>query len=409
MKKLISMALALMLITSLFAGCDRETPVVSSPAETQAPAPESYALPEKFTGDWTGVDGFLHVTADASIETPYGLKIPTAAVEKKQITQADADGLLDALIGDAPLYGTDEKEVSRNLSPQEYWGMSLDDCYAETENGRVVVVIFNPETNGSSVIFSTDHYANTMHPQAIPAEEAPVISQEEAIQIADGLLEKLGLTHYLCQNARAITFVDGDPNRIDEDGIQVPLEESLGGGYDLFYVPSVSGIPAVITENAWGSSTPDNEHIESTWPYEYIRIAVNDQKQVVFFKWESPQEVSEVQNDASTLLPFQQIAEVFPDLIMTVNMRLTEINAINGFDVYDEFKVDKVELNFMRIRDKYNCQEGTYVPVWDFWASTSSHTEEEAYQYINEMEPRHKIVLTLNALDGSIIDRELGY
>lgn len=409
MKKPISMALSLILITSLFAGCGQDTPGVSMPAETPAPAPaaevESYQLPKKFTGEWTGVDGFLHVTADASIETPYGLKMPTATVKKKQISQADADKLLNLFLGDAQLYENSGKKAARTLKEGTY---ALHNCYAETDIGKIDVSIRNPETDGSSVLFSLEHYANLMAPNTIPAETPPVISQEEAIQTADALLARLGLTHYLCQDAAAVTFWDGNSDRYEEDGTGDPFGEELGGGYDLFYVPSVGGIPAVITGGN-GSSTPDNEHIESIWPYESISISVNDRKQVVFFEWESPQEIPEVENVASKLLPFQAIADAFPDLIMTANLRRSEVNAINGFDVYDEFQVDKVELNFMRIRDKYNCQEGTYIPVWDFWATTSSHTEEEAYLYINDMEPRHEIVLTINALDGTIIDRKLGY
>ena len=63
----------------------------------------------------------------------------------------------------------------------------------------------------------------------------------------------------------------------------------------------------------------------------------------------------------------------------------------------------------MRIRDKYDDTQGRIVPVWDFWGTARWYTEDDAYQGLINDEGAHTIVLTINALDGTVIDRELGY
>ena len=57
----------------------------------------------------------------------------------------------------------------------------------------------------------------------------------------------------------------------------------------------------------------------------------------------------------------------------------------------------------MRIRDKGSLQ-GTIVPVWDFWGTwTWYDADKQPESYTTQP------MLTLNAIDGSVVDRQLGY
>ena len=419
MRKHIFTGLFLILITSVLSGCSQDAPVASTPVETQNPvlAAGEYVLPAAFTGEWTGVDGFLHVTADAKVETPYGLKIPIAAVEKKQITQEDADKLMDEFIGDAQLYKeyrgdwadmpeNYEEKISRKLQKNPFQSYELKGSYAETELGRAHIQIENNQGFPSSFIFSVNRYGDLNHPKAFETAKTPPLSEADAMAAAEVVLNHLGLQHYLCQEATPVAYLLNGPTPHNADGAEDFFQTT---GYNLRYVPGVEGCPAAILDQAYGSSREENLGIDSSWTFETIDISINANKEIVFFKWYSPQEKPELISEKAKLLPFLEISSCFPDLIMTKNRELSEINAINGFDVYTEVRVDKVELNFMRIRDKYNFEEGIYIPVWDFWGTTSSYTEDEDHFYINNMEPQHEIVLTINALDGTIVDRELGY
>lgn len=58
----------------------------------------SLELPEKFTGDWSGVDGCVVVHADAEFDLPDAMSVPTAIVERKPFSQADADRMLEVFM-----------------------------------------------------------------------------------------------------------------------------------------------------------------------------------------------------------------------------------------------------------------------------------------------------------------------
>ncbi len=83
MKKIISLFLLAAMVLTLLAGCQKtpDTPaVIQKDQEQMLIAAEqgkdnsallaALEVPERFTGDWTGVNGLVHVTADAEIVLP---------------------------------------------------------------------------------------------------------------------------------------------------------------------------------------------------------------------------------------------------------------------------------------------------------------------------------------------------
>ena len=72
--------------------------------------------------------------------------------------------------------------------------------------------------------------------------------------------------------------------------------------------------------------------------------------------------------------------------------------------------IKDVRLGYTRIYDPgADNTTGLLVPVWDFFGSREIHTEYEgeAIEYtIGDKSMSH---LTVNAVDGTIIDRSLGY
>ena len=72
--------------------------------------------------------------------------------------------------------------------------------------------------------------------------------------------------------------------------------------------------------------------------------------------------------------------------------------------------ITKVSLSLMRIRDK-GFLRGTIVPVWDFWGTSDWYdAEPNAYGYQEKgMNYDFQPMLTLNAVDGTVVNRQLGY
>ena len=80
---------------------------------------------------------------------------------------------------------------------------------------------------------------------------------------------------------------------------------------------------------------------------------------------------------------------------------------IDGTQMKIDFQINEVRLGYMRVREDGSAGEGTMIPVWDFIGTRGITYEGEEAAY-DEASAFHSWI-TVNALDGTIISRELGY
>ena len=102
------------------------------------------------------------------------------------------------------------------------------------------------------------------------------------------------------------------------------------------------------------------------------------------------------------LLPFAEIQNVFQEMIVK---KYEDFFAES--DVKVEFEIDEVRLGYMRVMEKGNTSEAQMVPVWDFFGKETLRYPDMGEPYISDWPYESR--LTINALDGTIIDRGLGY
>ena len=182
-------------------------------------------------------------------------------------------------------------------------------------------------------------------------------------------------------------------------------------GFPIAHCPQYEISPSGdtwIIPSLTGTASPENEQSVGYWGYERITIYVNENG-VVYFSWQNPYSEPEIQTADSQLMSFSDVSDIFAKMIMVKNSNQKVINDKNGFVVINSIDIDKVSLNMMRIRDKNNYEQGLLVPVWDFWGTISYELEDEAYRDVVYNGKYYSIHLTVNAIDGTIIDRELGY
>ena len=80
-----------------------------------------------------------------------------------------------------------------------------------------------------------------------------------------------------------------------------------------------------------------------------------------------------------------------------------------GIEPSVTFNVKSIELNYMIIPEKDNLESYIAVPVWDFIADMD-YDEEYMTQEDTILVGREEIsIVTINAIDGTIINREQGY
>ena len=428
----------------------------------------SLELPEKFTGEWTGVEGYVAVHADAEIDLPEDIEsVPTAVVESKTFSQNDADKMLEVFMdgntlwqeqgmtkqmaqnqlehyqaiqrGDIPYEhdGTIEDvprlieyyeellktglpdeserfEASTTFEKVDEWNDGSIKGYAEVDGNIVHASIFNAARNEDKACFYVDGYGDVNSCNFYGEDgTTPALTEKEAIEIANALMKEIGNGSFVCSQIRPGVFFND---------IQTANNGIFDNGYEMEFVRTVNGFPIAHLAryeispegDTWmipalmGTGSPENEAYVGTWGYERITIYVNKDG-VVYFSWLNPYNEPEIKAANAQLMNFSDISDIFAKMIMVKNSDVAVINEKNGFNVIHNIDIDNVSLNLMRIRDKNNFEEGLLVPVWDFWGTISYELEDEAYRDVVYDGKYYSIHLTVNAIDGTIIDRELGY
>ena len=159
----------------------------------------------------------------------------------------------------------------------------------------------------------------------------------------------------------------------------------------------------------YGCSEETNPDTVSWW-MENVQIKVGKDG-ILSFTWTAPSTEPVVKETQSALLPFEEIASIADTMLPIVivgpkETPLVDLDRINGFDTHMDVEITKVSLTLMRIRDKGSLQ-GTIVPVWDFWCTWSWYDVDKAEDQHGNFTTQP--MLTINAVDGSIVDRQLGY
>lgn len=468
MKKKTMRMLSAALAVTLLSGCGAAQ--TSTPAETSVnqamlleksaqPQEGAYTFPEKFTGDWTGQEGKLTIHADAQVVAELGTALPTATVEPREFNQEDVDNLLKVFLKGEPLYShvQTKQELQGHLdyinspdwtsdpgkpsdpaslearrkelnawytaeiakAPEEkpiLHGFSDSDDpkriggTATVDGTEWEVSIRNDIDGGwtSAYIERTDY---KYRDYTIPLPDA---SKEESIARGNALIQALGLQNFVLTDAQQWT-------------VELPGDN---GVWRLYYAPTVNGIPVPgvrqdITQTHdgtvyqdyqyWDYACKDSENPDTvSWYLENILLDVGKDG-VLCFAWTAPSTQPVVQQAQSALLPFEEIASIantmLPEVIVgPKETPLTQLDQYNGLDTRMDVDITKVSLSLMRIRDKGSLQ-GTIVPVWDFWGTSDWYdAEPNAYGYQEKgMNYEYQPMLTLNAVDGTVVDRQLGY
>ena len=450
MKKKIIPILSGILALTMLSGCGapqaQTEPTTVNQAmliEKSGQAQESYTFPEHFTGDWTSQEGKLTIHADAPVVAEQGVVLPIATVEPREFTQADVDNLLRVFLKGEPLYEfvQTKQELRDHLeyvkSPE--WRPDPDapeQTPEQLEQRRKDIIAYHSklmetapeekpivhgfhdsgdpkEVSGSAMVDGVEYEVSIRNQVGEPWTRAIItrhdykymekqdwggISKEEAIAQGDALMQALGL----------------DAMELDD------VQQQDTGEWQLCYMPTVNGfrLPSIrqdVVETYEGEEYSHFQyftyHVAAedpvSWPMESIWVNVGKDG-ILSFTWQSPSGETIVKEEQTALLPFEEIASIANTMLPVVivgpkDHSLVDLDRINGFDTKMDVEITKVSLTLMRIRDKGSLQ-GTIVPVWDFWGTSSWYRADEQPQNY-DTQP----MLTLNAIDGTVVSREMGY
>ena len=152
-----------------------------------------------------------------------------------------------------------------------------------------------------------------------------------------------------------------------------------------------AGIPVTHVYQLGASGVIDQYGYEI--PYEKLFVDVGENG-IFQIRYKNPLALGDTLESSPRMLPFQQILEVFARLA-PLKYASAETEENNGI------QIDQVVLGYMVLQMRDQPTRYQLVPVWDFMGSRTIGKERyDLFQYAH---------LTINALDGTVIDRDLGY
>ncbi len=181
-----------------------------------------------------------------------------------------------------------------------------------------------------------------------------------------------------------------------------PIREGniLDGGYYFHFTREVDGIPLTYTD-AYGGALEDMDSTLTPWSYERCDVVVGDDgiQEVEIF---NPYEVGEVQTEHVKLMDFESIVKIYEQMMEVTNADMAD------FEKQRTFHIRKIVLGYSRIYDPTRDNDaGLLVPVWDFFGGFDSEMDD--YLEKNNGEHSDQSFLTINAIDGTVINRDMGY
>lgn len=243
-------------------------------------------------------------------------------------------------------------------------------------------------------------------PNAMSEEEIKKmmdISLEEAKKQAEEKVGKLGFDMEVYNYDYAL-FYHG------EEGVR--KENVLDTGYLFHFQRVIRKAPLTFTAE-YGGGLEDMDSTLVPWSYERCDVIVgNDGIQQVELM--SPYKVGEVRTENVKLMDFDSIMEIYEQMMEVSNVDITE------YEKQRTYHIKKITLGYGRIYNPASKNdEGLLVPVWDFFGGFDMEGElveqDESGRRTSPLSEKHsgehsnQSYLTINAIDGTVIDRGLGY
>ena len=287
--------------------------------------------------------------------------------------------------------GVGGRYVSVYLQSNEDYGNLFRYRVCNSEEIYVKSVVSNDFGGYGKTLQDLENYMDgaSQCPELTKEADA-TISVDEAKAKAQELIDKLGLTDFACSDAGLYYECPDFRETTAERGYRKVYVVQYLRQFDGVFVDNNSGDMMV---DDWSG----NDYVKKIWSGENIRVYVNDDG-IVGFDYDTPLELTETVVEDSSIKSFDDIKQTFESMVVANY-------ANDGEDgLYTNITIDKVVLRYTRVSEQDSFSTGLMVPVWDFIGSASNEGESSKYEAVKD-----SVVLTINAIDGTIIDRTVGY
>ena len=466
MKKTIVVFSVIMIIAITAIGCQKtpESPLIIGKSSddlidkageglSDESVAEKVNAPLQYEADFVSSDGMTAVSVNAAVDVPEASTAPIIRISTGSISQEQADVLLHELVrsklydpysapskssimkqiliaqqqlfsgpSDEDLRMTHYGKNGEILTWEEWMQQSIAALYQEynaaddaqdapisglfevddegfaliygegisLEFGYEGIQIYNGQGLGNSRALYSQNTAPdgfvmsyvtaeiTRLDKSISLEDIPqiTISQENAKQLCDSLTEKLNIPFMMHYSTTKEYGGAGGTN---------PVRCC----YVLRYTRDFNGLPITYTSNR-GDAITDSGTYNEPWPYETLTYYVNDDG-IVGMRWEAPYSILENVTEDSSLIPFSEVEKIFEKMI-----------AVKYANTQSIIAIENIRFGYARVAEQNRSGSALLVPAWDFFGTISDFNGISRSDYGTSL-------ITINAIDGNIIDRGLGY
>lgn len=357
-------------------------------------------IPEHYTNNASYEDGGLVIDTDAQVIVPQVSSMDTINVSALKADSALLDMVTKAFFGDSKIY--DATSYLRQTKEQ-------------LQNQLTQLKKYKAEGNIDPYNYGKDENGNLQYDI-----DAEIERYENEINTAPENVEKKEI-----KSEFGIEYIDEKTGQVEKmDDSFGGVVETDNGNYD--YMAFISGpdvkfeirkirtdLPDLQEFSAWqeGEYIMDNTLVP--WSYERCDIIVGENG-IAQAELLSPYKVGEVQTENVKLMDFNSIMEIYEQM-----MEVSNVDILN-YEKKRTFHIKKITLGYSRI---YNPEskndEGLLVPVWDFFGAFDVEgelvEEDESGRRTTPISEKHsgehsnQSFMTINAIDGTVIDRSLGY
>lgn len=389
---------------------------------------DALGAPERASLTLTGpvYGGTLHVEMDAALHVPDVSRVPVLRVGRLHPSAGDKQRIAETMTGKTVFFRTDPLGRDRFLNVMEQekkflaaleqhpYGPDADyetlqrdytegiqrllTYYNEAEPGPKepwtgawsdpLVSVF---TESGQHIWIETESKDTCSIQydasdAMPDGTERIIGEATARRLVEDALAVFGASHY-----EIISVRPSDQGFRDRFNSETGIDD---GSFSVSIRPVYEGIPVYAWSTYFGSDTAaQRAGLSYSHPVVKEQIFASVQNgRLASLTWGDPLEVLGVENENVPLLPFDKIMEIFEkQVFMNIYLDSGE-RTIKVTDVYFSYRCVK-----KRDSDQYYL-----LPAWDFVGYDTLFGSKGSVKWKDS-------ILSINAVDGSILNDLLGY
>lgn len=440
-------------------------------AKPLSPLYETLGAPTRYQATLTPGTDKLAITVDADVILPNVSAIPTMRISARDFAQEEVTKFFNALCGDTTMYrmrtqetraeiqqriddfqeelktasGARKTKVEQNIAyyqkeleqaPVAIQDVVTDGTMTEQQYGDPVKLAmymgfsarehpesnfggktfgvrnnyydFNTKTNydfniGAGIGYGRESrwgslfFANPIEyikdETRVPAEAAGELTMTplEARKLVEAFWQEYGFSDMGVLSVFLANNQDTETMKVDE-------HDTYGQkhAYVVTCGQSVNGMIPVSISAMWDGVD---------WSYENCYFYISDAG-IETFHWGSPNAYVETVTADTEMLPFSRIDEIFRKMMLVKYESSADGNATGKLFTYD---VDRVMLEWQRIFEQGSKSKGLMVPVWNFYGTFEFQYTNGDHYGSETRQGFYLPLLSINAVDGSIVDLREGY